>query len=61
MLKVLSFDAYFQESIEEMRGYAHQIRRCKIYFYLEDGTMKVIEPKVKNSGIPQGNNLLYFL
>jgi len=28
--------------------------RCKIYFYLEDDSIQVIEPKVQNSGIPQG-------
>ena len=28
--------------------------RCKIYFYLEDDSIQVIEPKVENSGIPQG-------
>ena len=28
--------------------------RCKIYFYLEDDSIQVIEPKVNNSGIPQG-------
>ena len=30
--------------------------RCKIYFYLEDDSIQVIEPKVENSGIPQGMN-----
>lgn len=51
---MLAFDAYFQESINEVFGYNHLVRKCKIYFYLEDGTIKVVEPKVANSGIPQG-------
>lgn len=32
--------------------------RCKIYFYLEDDSIQVIEPKVENSGIPQGMNAI---
>ncbi|KAG8329790.1 EF-hand domain-containing member C2 [Homalodisca vitripennis] len=52
--QMLAFDAYFQESIHEVHGYNHLVRKCRIYFYLEDGTIKVVEPKVANSGIPQG-------
>ena len=33
--------------------------RCKMYFYLEDDSIQVIEPKVENSGIPQGNNHIF--
>nr|CAD7430589.1 unnamed protein product [Timema monikensis] len=51
--QVLCFDAYFQETVQEQR-YTHLVRKCKIYFYLEDGTVQVVEPKVANSGIPQG-------
>nr|CAD7408838.1 unnamed protein product [Timema poppensis] len=50
--QVLCFDAYFQETVQEQR-YTHLVRKCKIYFYLEDGTVQVVEPKVANSGIPQ--------
>uniref|UniRef100_A0A670YWT8 EF-hand domain containing 2 n=1 Tax=Pseudonaja textilis TaxID=8673 RepID=A0A670YWT8_PSETE len=32
-------------------------KHCKIYFYLEDDTIQVVEPQVKNSGIPQGTLL----
>ncbi|XP_060652660.1 EF-hand domain-containing family member C2 isoform X2 [Drosophila nasuta] len=35
-------------------AYDKQVRKVKIYFYLEDGTMQITEPKVENSGIPQG-------
>lgn len=52
-IKGVKFDAYFIEevhnSIEKSR-----IRKCQIHFYLEDGSITVLEPKVKNSGIPQG-------
>ncbi|XP_042201371.1 EF-hand domain-containing family member C2 [Callorhinchus milii] len=52
--QVLNFQAYFQEAVQEKREERYRIRKVKIYFYLEDDTIQVIEPEVKNSGIPQG-------
>ncbi|XP_033122586.1 EF-hand domain-containing family member C2-like [Anneissia japonica] len=52
--QVLKFDAYFQEAVHEKREEQYRIRKCKIYFYLEDDSIQVIEPLVNNSGIPQG-------
>lgn len=31
-----------------------RIRKCVIYYYLEDDTLHILEPKIENSGIPQG-------
>lgn len=52
--QVLCFDAFFQQAVHEKREEQFRIRQCKIYFYLEDDSVQVIEPHVKNSGIPQG-------
>lgn len=52
--KVLTFDAYYQEPIPESKMENYRIHQCKVYFYLEDDTTQVIEPKTLNSGIPQG-------
>ncbi|KAM9319344.1 EF-hand domain-containing family member C2 [Gastrophryne carolinensis] len=52
--QVLSFEAYFEEDVHERREETYRIRHCKIYFYLEDDTIQVVEPQMKNSGIPQG-------
>jgi len=52
--QVLCFDAYFQEAVHEKREEQYRVRHCKIYFYLEDDSLQVIEPRAKNSGIPQG-------
>ncbi|KAL4220640.1 EF-hand domain-containing member C2 [Mactra antiquata] len=52
--QVLCFDAYFQEAVYEKREEQYRVRKCKIYFYLEDDSVQVIEPRAKNSGIPQG-------
>lgn len=52
--KVLNFEAYFQEAVSERRDEQSRVRRCKIYFYLEDDTMQIVEPVVPDSGLPQG-------
>ncbi|NXP71451.1 EFHC2 protein, partial [Ramphastos sulfuratus] len=52
--QVLSFDAYFEEEVPDKNQELYRIRHCKIYFYLEDDTIQVCEPRVKNSGITQG-------
>ncbi|NXC38118.1 EFHC2 protein, partial [Penelope pileata] len=52
--QVLSFDAYFEEEVPDKNQELYRIRHCKIYFYLEDDTIQVLEPRVKNSGINQG-------
>ena len=55
--QVLCFDAFFQEAVQEKREEQFRIRHCKIYFYLEDDSIQVIEPREKNSGVPQGINM----
>uniref|UniRef100_A0A672IEE7 EF-hand domain (C-terminal) containing 2 n=1 Tax=Salarias fasciatus TaxID=181472 RepID=A0A672IEE7_SALFA len=52
--QALCFEAYFQEAVQEVQEGRNRIRKCKIYFYLEDDTIQVVEPEYKNSGIPQG-------
>jgi len=52
--QVLRFDGYFQEKIEENAYENSRFRHCQLMYYLEDGTMQVTEPRIENSGIPQG-------
>mmetsp|Transcript_32434 Transcript_32434/g.103234 ORF Transcript_32434/g.103234 Transcript_32434/m.103234 type:complete len:654 (-) Transcript_32434:82-2043(-) len=52
--KVLRFYAYFKEAVVESAVENYRVRKCVIYFYLEDGSIHVAEPKQENSGIPQG-------
>ncbi|XP_064167087.1 EF-hand domain-containing family member C2 [Anguilla rostrata] len=52
--QVLCFDAHFQEPVCQKREETYRVRKCKIYFYLEDDTIQVVEPEVRNSGISQG-------
>jgi len=52
--KVLQFGAYFKEAVDESSDESYRVRKCQIFFYLEDGTIHISEPRVENSGIPQG-------
>lgn len=56
--QVLSFDAYFQEAVTECRVDQYRIRRVKIYFYLEDDSVQVVEPRMRNTALNQGLNVL---
>lgn len=53
--QVLAFNAYFKEAVHERAGENFRVRKCVIYFYMEDETIQIIEHKAENSGIPQGN------
>ncbi|KAG7202805.1 hypothetical protein KM043_009964 [Ampulex compressa] len=50
----LMFKAFFQETVQERWKTAFQVRMVIISFFLEDGTMKITEPSVDNSGLEQG-------
>jgi len=50
----LSFYGYFQEPVVEDANENFRVRKCTIYYYLDDDTIHIIEPRIENSGIPQG-------
>lgn len=52
--KILCFDGFFQETLQEVKGSPFLIRKVKIYLFLEDSTIQVVEPRVDNSGLNQG-------
>jgi len=52
--KVLYFNAYFRQTVNESQKEFYCVRPVKIYYYLEDDSIAVLEPVVENSGIPQG-------
>lgn len=52
--QVLRFNSYFQESVTEYPKENFRVRKCMVYYYLEDGSMMISEPKEENSGMPQG-------
>lgn len=50
----LTFQAYFEELAEKGDGHELRVRKCNIYYFLENGTMAIVEKPQTNSGIPQG-------
>uniref|UniRef100_A0A3Q3AYG1 EF-hand domain (C-terminal) containing 1 n=1 Tax=Kryptolebias marmoratus TaxID=37003 RepID=A0A3Q3AYG1_KRYMA len=55
--KLLRFFAYFSEDILYSPEEDYRVRPVVIYYYLEDDSMCIVEPAVKNSGLPQGKRL----
>jgi Ca2+-binding EF-hand superfamily protein len=51
---VLRFNAYFKEAVVETNLESYRVRKVVIYYYLEDDTCLVNEPRQDNSGLPQG-------
>lgn len=54
---MLRFYGYFKEAVEESRLENYRIKKIMIYYYLEDKSIMIIEPKQVNSGMPQGGFL----
>jgi len=52
--RVLRFFGYFKEPVVESAQENFRIRKVTLFYYLEDGTMHMGEPREDNSGIPQG-------
>jgi len=55
--KVLRFDAWFREAFADGPTEDYRIRKCILYYYLVDDSIRVAEPRVENSGMPQGSFL----
>ena len=52
--RVLKFMGYFCEHVVESAYENYRIRKCNIFYYLEDDTMHIDEVREENSGIVQG-------
>eukprot|EP00761_Pharyngomonas_kirbyi_P006257 gb/GECH01006263.1/.p1 GENE.gb/GECH01006263.1/~~gb/GECH01006263.1/.p1 ORF type:complete len:549 (+),score=116.52 gb/GECH01006263.1/:1-1647(+) len=52
--KVLRFYAYFKEPVHESPDEQQRVRKCRIYYFLEDDTLEIVEPRQDNSGLCQG-------
>lgn len=46
--KVLLFHGYFKQTVHESPNEYYRVRPVKIYYYLEDDSIAVIEPVVQN-------------
>ncbi|KAF4667259.1 EF-hand domain (C-terminal) containing [Perkinsus chesapeaki] len=54
---VLRYFGYYKEGVVESNLENYRIRPCTLYYYLEDDTMHVSEPREDNSGLSQGKLL----
>mmetsp|Transcript_28414 Transcript_28414/g.64421 ORF Transcript_28414/g.64421 Transcript_28414/m.64421 type:complete len:933 (-) Transcript_28414:35-2833(-) len=52
--KVLTFEAFFREAVEDSPLERSRVRRCVMQYYLEDDTFKILEPREENCGLLQG-------
>ncbi|XP_035207049.1 EF-hand domain-containing protein 1-like [Stegodyphus dumicola] len=52
--KVLCFDAVKREDTPDYPGEKNRVHFVKLYYYLENDTLRVLEPEVSNSGLYQG-------
>eukprot|EP00759_Apiculatamorpha_spiralis_P021134 PhF_6_TR26168/c0_g1_i2/m.37158 len=52
--KVLRFYSYFKEGVHESAQERERVRRCIVFYHLEDDTVSVSEMRSDNSGMPQG-------
>lgn len=50
----MRFYGYFKEHVVESRLENHRIRKVTIFYFLEDKSVQITEPKQVNSGVPQG-------
>jgi hypothetical protein len=50
--RVLLFNAYYEEEVSHPEE--RRVMFCDFFFYVEDGTIEIIQTKQENSGIPQG-------
>ena len=56
----MKFKGWYKESVPETPSEQYRIRYIDILYFLEDDSMSIVEPKVENSGLPQGNEKLCF-
>lgn len=52
--QVLRFYGYCKESVVESRLENMRIRKMTVFYYLEDRSIMITEPKQQDSGVPQG-------
>lgn len=53
---ILTYQAYFEESssFSTTTIDSKRVRKCNIYYYLENNTLSIVEKSQMNSGMPQG-------
>ena len=47
-MQVLRFDAYFKQTVHESPNEHYRLRDVRVFYYLEDDSISVVEPMVEN-------------
>jgi len=53
-VQVLCFHGYFQQRVFGSPNETERVRPMALYYYLEDDSAYIMEPRVENSGLVQG-------
>ena len=51
--EVLRWYAYSKDTVPESSNETYRIRKFVVYYYRADNTMRINEPKINNSGLPE--------
>ena len=54
--QVLRFYGWLKQTVHESQLEHYRVRHVKLYYYLEDDSIEIIEPHVRDSGMPQGRS-----
>jgi len=54
--QVLRFYGWLKQTVHESQLEHYRVRHVKLYYYLEDDSIEIIEPHVRDSGMPQGHS-----
>jgi len=52
--RVLLFNAYYEEDVLQSAIEKKRVHPCEVYFFVEDGTIEIIQTKQESSGVPHG-------
>jgi len=53
--QVLRFFGWLKQTVHESQLEHYRVRHVKLYYYLEDDSIEILEPRVRDSGMPQGH------
>ena len=56
---MLRFDAYFKQTVHECPNEHYRIREVRIFYYLEDDSISVVEPVAENRSLSLSLSWLY--
>jgi len=52
--QVLRFYGWLKQTVHESPQEHYRVRHVRLYYYLEDDSIEIIEKQIRDSGMPQG-------